>query len=298
MFRAPELGIWGLAENREVLEEAARLAGFINPTSNLSESANALFWMRLGGKKGGYLTSPEVVLTCARGAAVQIARRVEYERTGLVGAGPGPAALAMRAENRRKSYEGRAEVIEVGEDEGHRKKRSRSTGTGLGDPASSVRKGGEEGGLVTDRSTHRYDQTRIETTPVGFEFRGKYTKKVDLNEMPEETEVDFSNAEVIQQQLQRWEELKRELREKKDGREGGAGPGWIEPKEGEVESDRGEVWVKGEEKYRRTEWVVARLDVDDNAGCVGKKSAKEPCKVDCFASAASRGSEGALVFIK
>lgn len=112
LFRAPELGIWGLEMNAGVVGEARRATGFINPTSNFSEMGNARFWQRVpGGKKGGYLTSAEVVNVCARAAAMQIARRVEYERVGLVGEGPGSGELQMRAESRRKSYEGLARSI-------------------------------------------------------------------------------------------------------------------------------------------------------------------------------------------
>lgn len=323
LYRAPELGIWGLPDNAAVIEAEEKLAGFINPTSNLSESGNALFWMRLGGKKGGYLTSPEVVLACARWAAIQIAKRLEYLRVGYVGEGPGAEALAMRAESRRRSYEEASGVVEIDGGQFKAKKRAKSVGTGLGDPQSIVRRGGEEGGKVSNQSTHRHDQRRCESWPVGFEFRGNKGKKVDLNEKPEESEVDFSDAELVEQQQRRWEELTKELHNKKGEKviaaEGGAGPGWKEPvggKEGgerrglkeqveesiedEVTSDDEieDVWLAGEDKYKRTGWAIGRLDVDDNAGCVGKQNAKDACKVDVFAKHAVRGSGGPLVFIK
>lgn len=43
-------------------------------------------------------------------------------------------------------------------------------------------------------------------------------------------------------------------------------------------------------------WAVGRLDVDDNAGCIGKVSERDSCGVTNFAEKASE--KGVLVFYK
>ena len=49
-------------------------------------------------------------------------------------------------------------------------------------------------------------------------------------------------------------------------------------------------------RYKSSRWAIARLDVDDNAGCVGKVSERDSCSVTNFSVAAEE--KGALVFYK
>lgn len=157
-------------------------------------------------------------------------------------------------------------------------------GTGFGDPVYTIKKGGEEGDKVTDRSTHRFDRNRIESRPKGFEFRSK--NMMDLNKEPEVSELGLNEEISVEEQKERWEELAREgkerqAKEREDAlKEGGAGPGVdeysadLEGEEEEIEGtreeDNEELWVDGEKKFRRSGWAIGRLDVDDNAACVAR----------------------------
>ncbi|GAQ92850.1 hypothetical protein KFL_011670010 [Klebsormidium nitens] len=317
--RAHELGHWGLPEDPDFVDEELMVAGFINPTSNLAEVANAGFWVRQGGKKGGYPTPADVVQNQTRAALVQIAQRVEFERAGITGSGPAAGELRERAEERKRRLErDRQEGEEIEGVESERVKRTRlSVGVGNGGPVGVVRRGGEEGGQVTERSTHRHDQTRIERWPRGSEFRsGK--KNMDLNLEPEEDTASLLEEDV-EAQKRRWDELKsqsarrEEMEHEEERREGGAGP-WMQGRGeiGEVvgeerreerveeggEADDEEVLVEGEERYARTEWVIGRLDVDDCAACVGMVTEKDKCPVTVFSSNKTADGKGQLVFIK
>lgn len=205
--RAEEMGISGLQENVDVLqEEMVALGGFINPTSNFAEMDNADFWRRVGGKRGGYLTRGQVVQTLANRAVMQIARRVEFERTGLVGTGPGVKEMQMRAESRKRSLDQWQRGLDTEELDRERPERvKRTSGVGMGDPVSRVLRGGEEGGMASERSTHRHDQRRVERRSEGLGYKGLGRKIVDLNEAPEE-EV-WVRETVVERQAERWAEL-------------------------------------------------------------------------------------------
>lgn len=326
------MGFWGMRANVDVVEEERRLAGFIHPTTNLAESENARFWNQVGGKKGGYLTPIEVVKVQARHAVMQIAKRAEFERRGWTGRGPGRGELEMRAETRKRTFdrvrEKRDEVFDEEEERGTQEKARRprtSLGIGLGGPVSTVRKGIEAGGGLSERSTHRHDRMRVDSYPTGFEYRGAGRLSVDLNEAPA-LHLSEMTEEELERQKRRYEDLAAEARganrggREEERREGSAGE-WLreesggrEREEEEKEAERGEsrreggeniereseeaVPLKGEERYNCTEWVIARLDVDDNAGCIGKVTEKEACTVTAFAEHAVSSNLGPLVFLK
>jgi hypothetical protein len=76
----------GSIKNVAFLEDKHRAVWGLNPTANLSETQNATFWVRVGGK-GPYLGRAEVVLQEASSSILQIVRtrhlkRLEREEGG------------------------------------------------------------------------------------------------------------------------------------------------------------------------------------------------------------------------
>lgn len=281
------MGIWGLQENVEVLEEEmGAFGGFINPTSNYAEMDNADFWRRVGGKRGGYLKRGQVVEALANRAVMQIARRVEFERTGLVGTGPGVREMQTRAESRKRSLEQIQRGLDTDGGQGERmvRERARTSGVGMGDSVSRVLRGGEEAGLSSVRSTHRHDQRRVERRTEGLGYKERARKEVDLNEAPEEEEswVD----DTAQRQEERWAEIlevvreTERLRREEEAMAGGAGP-WMqrastsgmqgeEREEGQKERQKGLGDGEKEESSEESEREEERVDVEtweeDNKG--------------------------------
>ncbi|GAQ93549.1 hypothetical protein KFL_016400010, partial [Klebsormidium nitens] len=100
-FKSKELKAWSMPENVKFLEEEWVA---VNPSANLAEIVNAIFWFLVGGK-GPYLPRGEVILNEGTGGVLQIARTVEFEETGYTEQGPTLEDLRARGEERRKSVE-------------------------------------------------------------------------------------------------------------------------------------------------------------------------------------------------
>lgn len=259
------MGIWGLEDNAGVLEEERGVGGYINPTSNFAEMENADFWRRVGGKRGGYLTRGQVVQVLVNRAVMQIARRVEFERSGLIGEGPGVAELQLRGEMRKRSFDNVGRGVHEEETNRERGKNRRASGVGMGDPQSRVLRGGESGGGVTEKSTHRHDQRRVEKRPEGLGFGEKRKRDVDLNEEPGDWTEIMEKEEVQRKQRERWAELERpnigvEVDREEEIVGGGAGP-WMQEREADMRQvqktsvetweediDVGELKIQGEQR--------------------------------------------------
>jgi hypothetical protein len=164
-YRSPELEVWGLPENVAFLEDEHRTVWGLNPTANLSETQNATFWVRVGGK-GPYLGRGEVVLQEASSSILQTVRTRHFEKTGKGGGGPTEKDLLEKGEERRKRVEET------------RDRARRMTAESVGDLArgAGLATGSSPGSVTTVvrnaervrrgeslvESTHRHDRVMVE----------------------------------------------------------------------------------------------------------------------------------------
>jgi hypothetical protein len=177
------------------LEDEHRAVWGLNPTANLSETQNATFWVRVGGKRP-YLGRGEVVLQEASNNILQIVRTRHFEKTGKGGGGPTEKDLLEKGEERRKWVEetrDRARRMTAESVENLARGAGLATGGSPGGVMTVVRNAERvRRGKSLVESTHRHDRVMVE-----FEREARGVKRSrEVTEQAEKGERFYEEVAV------------------------------------------------------------------------------------------------------